>query len=159
MPKLFARPRSPNDNPFVESLFGRIKTTPQYPGRFLDLDNGIQNFDRYFPCYNTEHYHSGIEYVTPQQCHQGLQESIVHRRNQNFKKQRQLRKEVNRLNRKRLTDDTLNRIINPNQTISCSVMNHLVESLFQKRLEIVCCIRSLIRLRFLFDVEITFLAK
>ena len=31
----------------------------------------------HFP-YNTEHYHSGINYVTPEQCHQGLQESIVH---------------------------------------------------------------------------------
>ena len=124
MPQLFARPRTPNDNPFVESLFGSIKTAPQYPGRFLDLDNGIQYFDRYFPCYNTEHYHSGIDYVTPEQCHQGLQKSIVHHRNQNFRKQHQLRKEVNRLNRKRLTDYTLNRIVNPNQAIPCSVINH-----------------------------------
>ena len=124
MPQLFARPRTPNDNPFIESLFGSIKTAPQYPGRFLDLDNGIQYFGRYFPWYNTEHYHSGIDYVTPEQCHQGLRESIVHRRNQNFRKQQQLRKEVNRLNRKCLTDGTLNRIVNPNQTILCSVMNH-----------------------------------
>jgi len=123
MPQLFARPRTPNDNPFVESLFGSIKTAPQYPGRFLDLDNGIQYFDRYFPWYNTEHYHSGIDYVTPEQCHQGLKESIVHRRNQNLEKQRRLRKEVNRLKQKLLTDDPLEFIVNPNQATTCSVMN------------------------------------
>jgi putative transposase len=123
MPQLFARPRTPNDNPFVESLFGTIKTAPQYPGRFLDLDNGIQYFDRYFPWYNTEHYHSGIDYVTPEQCHQGLKESIVHRRNQNLEKQRRLRKEVNRLKQKLLTDDPLEFIVNPNQATTCSVMN------------------------------------
>ncbi len=123
MPQLFARPRTPNDNPFVESLFGSIKTAPQYPGRFLDRDHGIQYFDRYFPLYNTEHYHSGIEYVTPQQCHQGLRESIVARRNQNLEKQRRLRKEVNRLKQKLLTDDPLNLIVNLNQATPCSVMN------------------------------------
>jgi putative transposase len=123
MPQLFARPRTPNDNPFVESLFGSIKTAPQYPGRFLDRDHGIQYFDRYFPWYNTEHYHSGIDYVTPQQCHQGLRESIVARRNQNLEKQRRLRKEVNRLKQKLLTDDPLDLIVNPNQDIPCSVMN------------------------------------
>ena len=69
MPQLFARPRTPGDNPFVESLFGTIKEAPQYPGRFLDLDNGIHYLDRNFPCYNTEHYHSGIDYVAPLQCH------------------------------------------------------------------------------------------
>ena len=123
MPQLFARPRTPNDNPFVESLFGTVKTAPQYPGRFLDRDHGIQYFDRYFPWYNTEHYHSGIDYVTPQQCHQGLRESIVAHRNQNLEKQRRLRKEVNRLKQKLLTDDPLDLIVNPNQDIPCSVMN------------------------------------
>jgi putative transposase len=123
MPQLFARPRTPNDNPFIESAFGTIKTAPQYPGRFLDLDDGIQYFDRYFPWYNTEHYHSGIDYVTPEQCHQGLRDGIVAFRNQNLEKQRRLRKEVNRSNRKSLTEDALNCILNPNQFVSCSVID------------------------------------
>ena len=123
MPQLFARPRTPNDNPFIESLFGTIKTAPQYPGRFLDLDDAIQYFGRYFPWYNTEHYHSAIDYVTPEQCHQGLRASIVAFRNQNLEKQRRLRKEVNRLNRKPLTEDALNCILNPNQFVPRSVMD------------------------------------
>ena len=110
--------------PFIESLFGTVKTAPQYPGRFLDFDDAIQYFDRYFPWYNTEHYHSAIDYVTPQQCHQKLRASIVVCRNQNIEKQRRLRKEVNRLNQKRLTEDTLNCILDPNQIAPCSVMNH-----------------------------------
>lgn len=43
MPQLFARPRTPNDNPFVESMFGAIKRAPQYHGRrplnFFALSN------------------------------------------------------------------------------------------------------------------------
>jgi putative transposase len=49
MPQLFARPRTPNDNPFVESLFGTVKTAPEYPGRFLDREEAVQYFNRFFP--------------------------------------------------------------------------------------------------------------
>jgi putative transposase len=124
MPQLFARPRTPNDNPFIESLFGTIKTAPQYPGRFLDLDDAVQYFGRYIPWYNTEHYHSRIDYVTPDQCHQGLRDSIVSFRRRHLEKQRQLRKEVNRLNRKPLTVVTSNCMLGPKRTGPCSVINH-----------------------------------
>jgi len=96
MPQLFGRPRTPNDNPFVEAAFGTAKGMPEYPGRFLDLLCGKNYFDQYFPWYNTEHFHSGIDYVTPEQCHQGLREAIVARRRQKQKQQRAKRKEVNR---------------------------------------------------------------
>ena len=36
MPQLFARPRTPNDNPFIESSFSTVKRAPAYPGFFLD---------------------------------------------------------------------------------------------------------------------------
>ncbi len=122
MPQLFARPRTPNDNPFIESLFGSIKMAPQYPGRFLDLAHAIQYFDRYFPWYNTEHYHSGIDYVTPEQCHQGLKERIVGSRRQKIEKQRRARKEVNRLSKPYLTNDLSNFIVTVNQMAACSVV-------------------------------------
>ena len=32
MPQLFARPRTPNDNPFIESAFSTVKRAPAYPG-------------------------------------------------------------------------------------------------------------------------------
>jgi len=122
MPQLFARPRTPNDNPFVESLFGTVKTAPEYPGRFLDREEAIKYFNRYFPWYNKEHLHSGIDYVTPEQCHNGLKESIVSHRKENLKRQRHLRKEVNRLHKNILTNNPANSIVNVNQINACSVM-------------------------------------
>ena len=123
MPQLFARPRTPNDNPFVESLFGTVKTAPQYPGRFLDREEGIEYFSRFFHWHNNEHLHSGIDYVTPEQCHNRLREAIVARRKENFKQQQHLRKEVNRLYQNTLTMDPENLILNLNHFTACSVMN------------------------------------
>ena len=99
MPQLFARPRTPNDNPFVESAFGTAKTAPGYPGRFLDLEDSMRYFDRYLKWYDTEHLHSGIDYVTPEQCHLGLRDQIVAERRAKLNRQRRLRKQVNRRTR------------------------------------------------------------
>ncbi len=79
MPQLFARPRTPNDNPFIESAFSTVKRAPEYPGRFLDDHEANAYFARYFNWYDTEHYYSGIDYVTPQQAHGGLRKKN-HRR-------------------------------------------------------------------------------
>jgi len=122
MPQLFARPRTPNDNPFVESLFGTVKTAPQYPGRFLDCEKAIEYFNTYFPWYNKEHVHSGIDYVTPEQCHNGLKEIIVSRRKEHFKQQQHVRKEVNRFYQNALTSNPENLIVNQNHFTACSVM-------------------------------------
>jgi putative transposase len=123
MPQLFSRPRTPNDNPFVESLFGAVKTAPQYPGRFLDREEAIEYFTRYFSWYNTEHLHSGIDYVTPEQCHRGLREAIVARRKEKFQQQQRLRKEVNRLHQNALTRNQETLIVDVNRFTACSVMN------------------------------------
>jgi transposase InsO family protein len=80
MPQLFARPRTPNDNPFIESAFSTAKRAPEYPGQFLDDRQADAYFDQYFDWYNNRHYHSGIDYVTPQQAHSGLRGKIVARR-------------------------------------------------------------------------------
>jgi transposase InsO family protein len=80
MPQLFARPRTPNDNPFIESAFSTVKRAPEYPGQFLDDGVASTYFERYFDWYNHQHYHSGIDYVTPHQAHSGLRAKIVARR-------------------------------------------------------------------------------
>ena len=95
MPQLFARPRTPNDNPFIESAFSTVKRAPAYPGRFLDDDQAIAYFKRYFTWYDTEHYHSGIDYVTPQQAHDGLRPGIVEQRRVKKLAQRRRRREAN----------------------------------------------------------------
>ena len=95
MPQLFARPRTPNDNAFIESAFSTVKRAPEYPGRFLDDGEAASYFARYFHWYDTEHYHSGIEYVTPQQAHQGLRRKIVDERRAKKLSQRRRRREEN----------------------------------------------------------------
>jgi putative transposase len=95
MPQLFARPRTPNDNPFVESAFSTVKRAPEYPGRFLDDGKAVSYFTRYFTWYDTEHYHSGIDYVTPEQAHQGLREKILDQRRIKKLSQRRRRREEN----------------------------------------------------------------
>jgi putative transposase len=95
MPQLFARPRTPNDNPFIESAFSTVKCAPAYPGQFLDDAQAREYFSRYFTWYDTEHYHSGIDYVTPQQAHDGLRLSIVEQRRIKKLAQRRRRREEN----------------------------------------------------------------
>lgn len=91
--QVFSRPRTPNDNPFIESLFGTVKTAPIYPGWFPYDDESVvqQYFGRYFPWYNTEHYHSRIGYVTPEQKHTGQAEQIIAKRKQKLTAQRKQR--------------------------------------------------------------------
>ena len=91
MPQLFARPRTPNDNPFIESAFSTAKRAPEYPGQFLD----VAYFERYFDWYNHQHYHSGIDYVTPHQAHTGLRGKIVARRLSHQRAQRLRRRAAN----------------------------------------------------------------
>ena len=119
MPQLFARPRTPNDNPFVESLFGTVKTALEYPGRFLDRQETVEYFHRYFTWYNSRHLHSDIDYVTPDQCHRGFRESIVAYRKLKLEKQRLLRKEVNRSRQNALPNDSITIIVNPDQIKCC----------------------------------------
>lgn len=109
MPQLFARPRTPNDNPFIESAFSTVKRAPAYPGRFLDDVQALRYFERYFTWYDTEHYHSGIDYVTPQQAHQGLRQQIVAQRLSQKQAQRRRRRVENQqrqINPPKLTTKT-----------------------------------------------------
>jgi putative transposase len=95
MPQLFARPRTPNDNPFIESAFSTAKRAPEYPGQFLDDRQAVDYFERYFDWYNHQHYHSGIDYVTPHQAHSGLRGKIVARRLSQQQAQRLRRRAAN----------------------------------------------------------------
>ena len=88
----------------------------------LRHQEAVEYFKRYFPWYNKEHLHSGIDFVTPEQCHKGLRENIVAQRKVRLKSQRRLRKEVNRLYQNTLTNNPVNLIVNPNQIFPCSVM-------------------------------------
>jgi putative transposase len=77
----FSRPRVSEDNPYSEALFRTLKYRPEYPGRpFEGLQEAkawVQEFVRW---YNTEHRHSGIQFVTPASRHAGEAEQILMKR-------------------------------------------------------------------------------
>lgn len=69
--RLFARPRTPNDNPYIESFFSTLKTHPTYPDTFPTLEGARDYVRTFFHWYNTEHMHTRIGMVTPSQKHSG----------------------------------------------------------------------------------------
>ena len=92
----FSRPRTPNDNPFVESFFRTAKHHPEYPGRFIGQEDAESYFKGFFDWYNTCHLHSGIGFVTPVDKHSGRAVDILRRRKEAQLKARQIRLEANR---------------------------------------------------------------
>lgn len=68
----FNRPHTSNDNAFAESVFKTLKYCPQYPvkgfGTLQDAQEWVLKFTRW---YNNQHLHSGLNFVTPNQRHNG----------------------------------------------------------------------------------------
>ncbi len=68
----FSRPRVSNDNPYFESLFRTAKYRPDYPRRpFTSKVEACQWVTSFVDGYNHRQRHSGINYVTPHQHHNG----------------------------------------------------------------------------------------
>ena len=75
----FSRPRTSNDNAYSESQFKTTKYHPDYPGTFAGFEPAWAYFDRFFDWYNTQHRHSGIAWLTPEQVHTGQAPQILTR--------------------------------------------------------------------------------
>jgi putative transposase len=74
----FSRPKVSDDNPFSEALFRTLKYRPAYPDApFAGLDDAKTWVARFVAWYNTQHRHSGIRFVTPEQRYQGLDVAIL----------------------------------------------------------------------------------
>jgi putative transposase len=87
----FSRPHVCNDNPYSEALFRTLKHTPAYPRLpFASSDAARQWVTRFVSWYNTEHRHSAIRYVTPDQRHAGADIAILARRRMLYERARQL---------------------------------------------------------------------
>jgi putative transposase len=93
----FARPRTPNDNPFVESLFSTTKGALEYPEAFTDDVEAITYFAAYFDYYNNVRLHGNIGYVTPLQRHRGEDKAILALRSERLAEARRMRLEKNRI--------------------------------------------------------------
>jgi putative transposase len=80
-----SRPGVSNDNAFIESLFKTIKYRPENPLKpFESLSEARSFMDRLMRWYNEEHRHSGIQYVTPNQRHNGEDVALLEQRQQLF---------------------------------------------------------------------------
>jgi len=86
----FSRPRVSNDNAYAESLFRTMKYHHSYPlRRFRDLLSVRAWADGFVHWYNTEHRHSGIQHVTPDQRHYGEAEAICRTRQETYEEARE----------------------------------------------------------------------
>ena len=65
-----SRPRVSNDNAYAESVFRTCKYRPEYPrDGFGTLEEARAWLLNFVTWYNTEHRHSGLNFVTPVQRH------------------------------------------------------------------------------------------
>jgi len=69
--KTHSRPYVSNDNPFSEAQFKTLKYRPEFPDCFGSIQDARGFGHGFFPWYNTEHRHSGIGLLTPEDVHYG----------------------------------------------------------------------------------------
>ncbi|MFQ5914788.1 MAG: integrase core domain-containing protein, partial [Nitrospinota bacterium] len=74
---LYARPRTPNDNPEIEAFFSTLKGRPDYPGHFEGFVHAQAWCEPFFRWYNEDHHHRSLGYVTPSQRHAGLHHQVL----------------------------------------------------------------------------------
>ena len=77
----FSRPHVSDDNPYSEALFRTLKYRPSYPrGVFASVEAAREWVTDFVDWYNTEHLHSAIGFVTPEDRHTGRDQSILAKR-------------------------------------------------------------------------------
>jgi putative transposase len=82
-----SRPRVSNDNPYAESIFRTCKYRPNYPAKgFATLTEARQWVLSFAIWYNQKHRHSGLNFLTPNQRHNGLSTQILEQRKQVYEK-------------------------------------------------------------------------
>nr|WP_240353601.1 IS3 family transposase [Cohnella algarum] len=76
-----SRPRVSNDNPYAESIFRTCKYRPGYPTEgFKALSEAREWVMRFVRWYNEQHRHSGLNFITPNQRHEGLAHQVFEKR-------------------------------------------------------------------------------
>jgi transposase InsO family protein len=77
----FSRPNVSDDNAFSEALFKTLKYRPWYPDKpFVSVQAAKEWVKTFVEWYNREHLHSGINYVTPSDRHEGKNIFILEKR-------------------------------------------------------------------------------
>lgn len=75
-----SRPQVSNDNPFSEATFKTLKYSAGFPDRFENQLMARAFCNGFFPWYNDEHKHSGLELFTPHMVHYGLVKEVARKR-------------------------------------------------------------------------------
>ncbi len=78
--KSHSRPHTSNDNPYSEAAFKTMKYRPEFPSRFASFEDAQLFCRDFFDWYNTQHRHSGIAMLTPEQVHYGRSGIVLERR-------------------------------------------------------------------------------
>ena len=74
----FSRPHVSDDNPYSESLFRTLKYRPEFPrDPFASMEAARQWVEDFVAWYNTEHLHSAISFVKPEDRHTGRDIDIL----------------------------------------------------------------------------------
>jgi putative transposase len=85
-----SRPGVSDDNAFVEALFRTCKYRPGYPaGGLADVVAWRQWVHTFVQWYNTEHRHSALRFVTPEQKHTRQDIALLARRDRLYHQARQ----------------------------------------------------------------------
>lgn len=72
----FGRPSTPNDQAWIESLFGHLKDEHPHLDKIEDVGDLEAELTRIRPFYNTVRLHQGLGYVTPEDEHTGRGDTI-----------------------------------------------------------------------------------
>jgi putative transposase len=78
--KTHSRPHVSDDNPFSEAHFKTLKYRPPYPDRFGSIQDARRFCQDFFPWYNHQHHHSGLNLLTPASVHYGLAAQLISQR-------------------------------------------------------------------------------
>jgi transposase InsO family protein len=85
----FSRPSVKNDNAFSEALFRTLKYRPEYPSKpFASIADASAWVDNFVHWFNTEHRHSAIRFVTPEERHEGFEAEILNQRRRLYERAR-----------------------------------------------------------------------
>lgn len=86
----YSRPRVSNDNPYSEAIFRTLKYRPEFPYKgFETLEQARSWSAKFVNWYNCEHQHSGIKFVTPDQCHTGVYIDVLKNRKEVYEQAKQ----------------------------------------------------------------------
>ncbi len=78
--KTHSRPYTSNDNPFSEAHFKTLKYQPTFPQRFATFGEARAFCGEFISWYNSQHCHTSLALLTPEDVHYGRAEQILDKR-------------------------------------------------------------------------------